>query len=100
EIIIVNKAWWDKIPKDIQKKMVDTFREIALIKEKWIEEDDAKALEVFKKHGNVIYTLTPAEREEFRKLAPVVWKKFVTEYGGKSQYYLDKLQAAVKAAQQ
>ncbi len=99
EIILVSKTWWDTVPEDIQKKIIDTFREISPTKEKWIEEKDAAALKVFEKHGNVVYTLTPAERAEFAKLAPVVWKKFVTEYGGKSQYYLDKLQAAVKAAQ-
>ena len=57
--------------------MIATFREIAPEEAKWIDEDDAKALKVFEKHGNTIYRLTPAEWKEFQKLAPPVWNKFV-----------------------
>ena len=99
EIVVVGKAWWEKIPADIQKKMIATFREIAPQEAKWIEEKDVEALKVFKKHGNVVYKLTPAERKEFQKLAPPVWDKFVSEYKGKSGYYLDKLKTAIAAAQ-
>jgi tripartite ATP-independent transporter DctP family solute receptor len=98
EIIVVGKAWWDKLPQDIQKKMTATFREIAPEEAKWIEEDDARALKTFEKHGNIIYRLTPEEWKEFQKLAPPVWDKFVAEYGGKSGYYLEKLKAAIAAA--
>lgn len=99
EIIVASKLWWDKLPGDIQKKIVSTFREVAPQMAKWIEEHDARALKVFEKHGNIIYKLTPEEWKEFQKLAPVVWDKFVAEYGGKSRYYLDKIKAAVGAAQ-
>jgi C4-dicarboxylate-binding protein DctP len=98
EIIIVGKTWFDKLPADIQSKMKATFKEIAPIEAKWIDEQDAAALKVFEKHGNVLYTLTPAEWSEFQKLAPPVWDKFVSSYGGKSGYYLEKIKAAVAAA--
>jgi tripartite ATP-independent transporter DctP family solute receptor len=98
EIVVVSKLWWDKVPADIQKKMIATFQEIAPQQAKWIDEDDAKAMKVFEKHGNTIYRLTPAEWKEFQQLAPPVWNKFVTEYGGKSGYYLEKLKAAIAAA--
>jgi C4-dicarboxylate-binding protein DctP len=98
EIIVVGKAWWDKLPADIQKKMIATFREIAPEESKWIDEDDAKAVKVFEKHGNVIYKLTPAEWKEFQKLAPPVWDKVATQFGGQAGYYLDKLKAAIAAA--
>jgi len=99
EIIVVSKMWWDKIPQDIQKKMITTFREVAPEESKWIDEDDAKALKVFENHGNVIYKLTPAEWKEFQKLAPPVWDKVAAQFGGKAGYYLDKLKAAIAAAQ-
>ena len=99
EIVVVSKLWWDKLPGDIQKKMISIFREIAPHEAKWIDEDDARALKVFEKHGNILYNLTPAEWKEFQKLAPGVWDKFVAEYGGKSGYYLDKLKAAIAGAQ-
>ena len=57
------------------------------------------AMGVFKKYGNTVYKLTPAERAAFEKLAPPVWDTFVSEYKGKSGYYLDKLKAAIAAAQ-
>ena len=63
EIIVVGKAWWDKIPPDIQKKMIATFREIAPEESKWIDEDDAKALKVFEKHGNVDLQADPGRVE-------------------------------------
>jgi len=99
EIVVVSKLWWDKLPEDIQKKMISTFREIAPQEAKWIDEDDARALKAFEKHGNTMYKLTPAEWKEFQKLSPAVWDKFVAEYGGKSGYYLEKLKAAIAAAQ-
>jgi C4-dicarboxylate-binding protein DctP len=98
EIVVVSKLWWDKVPADIQKKMIATFREIAHQEGKWIDEDDAKAMKVFEKHGNTIYRLTPAEWKEFQQLAPPVWNKFAAEYGGKAGYYLEKLKAAIAAA--
>jgi C4-dicarboxylate-binding protein DctP len=98
EIIIVGKAWFDKLPADLQAKMKAVFKEIAPIESKWIDEQDAAALKAFEKHGNTIYKLTPAEWAEFQKLAPAVWDKFVASYGGKSGYYLDKIKAAVAAA--
>lgn len=99
EIVVVGKAWWDKIPSDIQKKMIATFREIAPEEAKWIDEDDARALKTFEKYGNIIYRLTPAEWKEFQKLAPPVWEKFVADCGGKAGYYLEKLKAAIASAQ-
>jgi len=98
EIVVVSKLWWDKVPADIQKKIIATFREVAHQEAKWIDEDDARALKVFEKHGNIMYRLTPAEWKEFQQLAPPVWNKFVTEYGGKSGDYLEKLKAAIAAA--
>ncbi len=95
EIVVVGKLWWDKVPADIQKKMIATFREIAHQEAKWIDEDDAKALKVFEKHGNIMYKLTPSEWKEFQQLAPPVWNKFVAEYGGKSGDYLEKLKTAI-----
>ena len=99
EIVIVGKPWFDKLPKDIQEKMAATFQEIAPIEAKWIDEVDGASVAVFKKHGNVVYTLTPAEREEFRKLAPPVWEKFVETYKGKSRHYLDSLKKSIAAAE-
>jgi len=43
--------------------------------------------------------LTPAEWKEFQKLAPPVWKKFVDANGEKAGYYMEKLKAALAAAQ-
>jgi len=37
--------------------------------------------------------------EEFQKLAPPVWDKVVAQFGGKTGDYLDKLKAAIAAAQ-
>ena len=99
EIVVVSKLWWDKVPADIQKKIITVFREVAPQEAKWVDEDDAHALKVFEKHGNTMYRLTPAEWKEFQKLAPPVWDKFVAEFGGKSGYYLEKLKAAIAAAQ-
>jgi TRAP-type C4-dicarboxylate transport system substrate-binding protein len=78
--------------------MRDTFREIAPEQAKWVDEDDAKALKEFERYGNAIYRLSPEEWKEFQKLAPPVWEKFVAQFGGKTGYFLEKLQAAVAAA--
>jgi C4-dicarboxylate-binding protein DctP len=99
EIVVVSKMWWDKLPQDIQKKMITAFRDVAPEEAKMVDEDDARALKAFEKHGNIMYRLTPAEWKEFQKLAPPVWDKFVSQYGGKSGYYLEKLKAAIATAQ-
>lgn len=98
EIVIVGKAWWDKLPQDIQRKMIDAFREIAPQEAAWIEDDDKKALKVFAKHGTTVNRLTPAQYDEFKKLAPVVWDKFASEYGEKAKYYVEKLKNEIARA--
>lgn len=99
EIVIVGKAWWDKLPADIQQKMIAAFREIAPKEAAWIEKKDVEALAIFKKHGTTVNKLTPSERDAFEKLAPIVWDKFASEYGEKANYYVEKLKSAIAAAQ-
>ncbi len=99
EIVIVGKAWWDKLPGDFQQKMIAAFHEIAPQEAAWIEENDKKALKVFDKHGTTVNRLTPAQYEEFKKLAPIVWDKFASEYGEKAAYYVKKLKAEIAAKQ-
>jgi len=58
----------DKLPADIQKKMIATFRRSPLKNPNGSDEDDAKALKVFEKHGNVD-TADPGRVEGISELA-------------------------------
>ncbi len=94
---IVNKPFWDSLKPDQQK----IFREAAEIQIKVNREENAKdlknGLEKAKASGVEIITLTPAEREVFKKAVKPVYDKYRGIIGPELyDFYVKKIDSYAK----
>lgn len=96
EIFMVSKKWFDSLPPDLQEVLVSTAKRISPTRRSWGEEQDRQALEFLKSTGkNVVYELTPAERERFKATAKAIYQKFGEMTGARGQEMLNKIQEEV-----
>lgn len=89
----VNVQWWDSLPAEYKKAIEDATDEMFKINNQTIADMQNNALETIKKNAEV-YTLTPAEREEFKKATEVVYDQYLKE-GRLTQQELDTMRAIV-----
>ena len=66
-VIALNKDWYDKLPPELQKVVIDEGRKIVRSGRAAIRKMNPKLVEIVKKAGVKIDTLSDAEREEFVK---------------------------------
>jgi C4-dicarboxylate-binding protein DctP len=91
--VIVNKNFWDKLPADIRTKLDGAMAEATKYANDIAQEENDKAVAAIKAAGTTtVYTLTPAEREEWRKAMAPVYKQMESRVGK------DTLDAMQKAA--
>lgn len=74
-VITFNKAWFDSLPPDLQKIVIDEGRAIVRGGRAAIRKMNPKLVDIVKKAGVTITTLTDAEKEEFAKAAAGVRAK-------------------------
>lgn len=72
-VVVVNKAFWDKLPADIRKELEGAMKEATDFNDKVAEEDNEIAIKAIKASGKTqIYTPTPAEKALWVKaMSPV-----------------------------
>lgn len=72
-VVVVNKAFWDKLPADIRTELNAAMKEATEYNDKVAEEDNLKAVAAIKASGKTtIYTPTPEEKALWVKaMAPV-----------------------------
>lgn len=100
ELFAVSKKWYDKLPADLQKAIVDTVQEIAPTRRGWGEKQDEESLGLIQKTGKTqIYKLTPAERELFRQRSLPVHQKFVEMTGKDGGALLETFKQKIKELQ-
>ncbi len=92
-LFAMNKAKYDSLPADL-KKVIDDNSGMNIAKEVGaaFDQADLAGQELGRKHGNVFYTLPPAERERWEKTTqPVVadWVKKMDKKGLNGQEMLD-----------
>jgi C4-dicarboxylate-binding protein DctP len=81
-IVMTNVKFWDSLKPDQQKLFTDAMKQATDFERKHSEELNEKSLEILKKSGKVeIYTLTPAERQEFIKALAPLYKQFEDRIG-------------------
>lgn len=62
-VVVVNKAFWDKLPTDIRTELDAAMKEATDYNDKVAEEDNVKAVAAIKASGKTtIYTPTPEEK--------------------------------------
>jgi C4-dicarboxylate-binding protein DctP len=90
--VIVNKGFWDKLPPDIRTKLNGAMAEATKYANDIAQEENDKAVAAIKAAGKTtVYTLTPAEREAWRKAMAPVYKQMESRVGK------DTLDAMAKA---
>jgi TRAP-type C4-dicarboxylate transport system substrate-binding protein len=60
-----NKAWFDKLPADLQKLLVDEGEKLVRKGRKAIRDANKKLLQIFKDEGVAVHTLTAGQRKTF-----------------------------------
>jgi tripartite ATP-independent transporter DctP family solute receptor len=80
--VIVNKAFWDKLPPDIQEKISEAMREATEYNNKLAVSINEQQLQQLKAMSSlVIHELTPAEREIWRQSMQPVYRQFAPVIG-------------------
>jgi C4-dicarboxylate-binding protein DctP len=91
--VIVNKKFWDGLPADIRTKLEGAMAEATKYTNDIAQEENDKAIEAIKASGKTtVYTLTPAERETWRKAMSPVYKQMESRVGKEA---LDAVEKAV-----
>jgi C4-dicarboxylate-binding protein DctP len=80
--VIVNKNFWDKLPADIRTELDGAMKEATKYANSIAQEENDKAIAAIKAAGTTtVYTLTPAERAEWRKAMAPVYKQMESRVG-------------------
>lgn len=68
DFILFNPTWWESLPENYRKIIIDTFMEVMPGVEKNKEQAQKDALEVIKKAGVKVFPLEEADRADMREL--------------------------------
>lgn len=90
-IYVVNKAWWDKLPADIQGKLEQYMIEAIKYCNDCVSDDMVTALNLMEEKGVKIYTPTEEERQVWKDALKPVYDQI--GYQKMGQEYMDKLMA-------
>lgn len=81
QVMMANKAWWDKLPPEAQKIVREAAAEaLAYQRTTLYPKNEAEARDGFVKAGIKIVDLTDEQLEEFRKATRPVWDKFIDKF--------------------
>ena len=75
-LLMMNKKYFDGLPADIQKIILESGKEALDYERKITKELEDKATQKFKDRGIKIHTMTPEQRKEMVELTKPVWKMF------------------------
>jgi C4-dicarboxylate-binding protein DctP len=85
-VVVINKAFWEKLPADIKSEVSAAMKDATDYNDKVAEEDETKAMNAIKASGkSTIYTPTAEEKSRWIKalqpvqdeLAPRVGKELI-----------------------
>jgi C4-dicarboxylate-binding protein DctP len=99
DVILFNEAFWNSMPENYRKIIVDTFHEVIpdLVKDKAAKV--AAALEVVKKEGMNVRVATPEEREALRaEVYPATKAAYIERAGDEGKKLIDLYEKAYAKA--
>jgi len=73
---LVNKGWYEGLPKDLQKVIADAVAAYRTEQRKLSDKQDKEMLESLRKSGMKINEITPAEKKEFINTTASVYNEF------------------------
>ena len=88
-IHMVNKAWFDSLPKDLQKTLVDVIHEECANTRRLTREQEDREIAKAKEAGIEFYKLSDADMATLRKQGDAVHKEWASQIGAD---YLKKVQ--------
>jgi tripartite ATP-independent transporter DctP family solute receptor len=95
----MSDSWLKSLPKDLQTLVIDGVKQAANVQMEFNKYLDIVMTEEFLKSGGTIYVPNEAEKATFKAAKPVIKKWFVTNIPD-GQLWYDKLEAAVKKAEE
>jgi TRAP-type C4-dicarboxylate transport system substrate-binding protein len=96
-IALVNKAWFDKLPPDLQKAVRDVGQNIETELDQYqIKRSDSDTA-AWKSHGGKIVTLSPAEQQEAEKRVVEAIQPVLDKNPGLKEFY-GKVRSAIQAS--
>jgi C4-dicarboxylate-binding protein DctP len=91
-IVMTNVKFWDSLKPDQQKLFTEAMKQATAYERSLSEDLNEKSLEIMKKSGKVeVYTLTPAERQEFIKVLAPLYKQYEDKIGKANLDYAKSL---------
>jgi C4-dicarboxylate-binding protein DctP len=99
DVILFNEAFWNSMPENYRKIIVDTFHEVIpdLVKDKAAKV--AAALEVVKKEGMNVRVATPEERAALRaEVYPATKAAYIERAGDEGKKLIDLYEKAYAKA--
>ncbi|MEO5882724.1 MAG: TRAP transporter substrate-binding protein [Caldimonas sp.] len=94
-VFMMNKPFYDKLPAETQKILVDAAREARDFQRDLIVKGEAEQLETFRKAAVEVSRLTPEERGRFEAASRPVYDWYTAKYGSET---LDMIRKATKTA--
>ncbi|GAB3405788.1 TRAP transporter substrate-binding protein [Massilia agilis] len=89
--VIVNKNFWDKLPGDIRTELEGALKEATAYTNKIASEENEQAVEGIRKAGKTtVYTLTPAEKAQWRTAMAPVYKQMEGRVGKEALQAIEK----------
>ena len=78
---IANKSWWDSLTGEAKKELQTAFDNAYVYQLKLIDEEENSQLETMKANKLSVKSLTPAEVDEWMKVAAPLNRKYASEVG-------------------
>jgi TRAP-type C4-dicarboxylate transport system substrate-binding protein len=97
-IVVVNKAWHDRLPADLQKAISDTGSKLEADNHKWQIRRIAEDRKAWTDKGGKFYKLSPAEQEEARRRVIGGLQSVLAKNAALNELY-DKLKAVTATVQ-
>lgn len=80
-LLMINQKFFDGLPADQQKVIVEASQEMRLYERKLIRDNEAKMIADMKKMGIQVAELAPAERQKWVEATKPVYKEFESKIG-------------------
>lgn len=87
----MNKAFYDKLPPELQKVVSDAGQRAVEFHRKLYADKEEGYLEQLKKAGMQVYQPTPEELKKFQVASDPVYAKFLSEQKGKDKAFTEKV---------
>ncbi|MCF4114136.1 MULTISPECIES: TRAP transporter substrate-binding protein [Dethiosulfovibrio] len=79
--IIVSKVFFDSLPEDLQKVLIESAKKYAAAQRKEIIKQERESFEALKENGMILNEISPENREKFAELAAPLYSQFKEEIG-------------------